>query len=61
MNPALAEAAVTAGKKEYTILPTDTLEFVPEALIITRANGQRIVFAIELITSIRIPGYVQIQ
>jgi hypothetical protein len=30
MNPDLAEAAVTACKKEYVIHPTDTLEFEPE-------------------------------
>ncbi len=59
MNPDLAQAAVTVGKKEYTILPTDTLEFQPEAIIITRANGQRIILAIEHVTSIRIPGNVQ--
>lgn len=58
MNPDLAEAAVTAGKKEYTILPTDTLEFEPEAIIVTRANGQRLILAMEHITSIRIPANV---
>ena len=42
MNPDLGEATVTAGKKEYTILPTDTSESEPEAIIITRANGQRL-------------------
>jgi len=51
MNPDLAEATVMAGKKEYTILPADTLEFEPEAIIITRANGQRLILAMERITS----------
>jgi hypothetical protein len=39
MNPDLAEAAVTAGKREYTILPTDTLEFKPEATASVRHRG----------------------
>jgi hypothetical protein len=42
MKPDLKEATVTTGKKEYVIHPPDDLEFVPEAIIITRANGQRI-------------------
>jgi hypothetical protein len=56
MKPDLTEATVTAGKRAYVIHPTDDLEFVPEAIIITRANGQRIVLANEHLTSIRIPG-----
>jgi hypothetical protein len=42
MKRDLKEATVTTGKKEYVIHPPDDLEFVPEAIIITRANGQRI-------------------
>jgi hypothetical protein len=55
MDSESAEASVKADKKQYLILPTDTLEFVPEALIITRANGQRIVLPIEYMPSIRMP------
>ena len=50
----IAYASVTAEKKEYMILPTDTLEFEPEAIITTRANGQRLILAMEHRTSIRI-------
>jgi hypothetical protein len=57
MDHHLPQSAAAPAKKEYIILPTDTLELVPEALIITRANGQRIVLAIEHMPAIRMPEH----